>query len=59
MATIGAVMHLMSMIENLPQTTENLTVGEDNYEDMHSISADDFLENLMDGLIDEDDDFEW
>ena len=59
MSTIGAVMHLMSVIDTIPQTTENLTVGEDNYEDMHSISADDFLENLMDGLIDEDDDFEW
>jgi hypothetical protein len=59
MATIGSIMHLMSVIDTIPQTTENLTVGEDNYEDMHNISADNFLENLMDGLVDEEDDFEW
>ena len=69
MSLIGAFMHLMSVLDELPLTNENLTLGEDFYKDQYEIDTQEIMDSLVDGALnglmdvdyddlwDEDDDF--
>ena len=69
MSLIGAFMHLMSVLDELPLTNENLTLGEDFYKDQYEIDTQEMMDSLVDGALnglmdvdyddlwDEDDDF--
>ena len=51
MSLIGAFMHLMSVLDELPLTNENLTLGEDFYKDQYEIDTQEMMDSLVDGAL--------
>ena len=50
MSLVGALMHLMKELPTLSLTNENLTSGEDTYENR---DAEEMMDSLLDSLMDD------